>query len=39
MTKKLLLISVLGGVLIGNAAMLTFADSSWLRGAKKETLP
>lgn len=38
MIKKLLLASVLGGVLIGSAAMLTFADSSWLTGTTDKKL-
>jgi hypothetical protein len=38
MIKKLFLASVLGGVLIGGAAMLTFADSSWLTGTTDKKL-
>jgi hypothetical protein len=38
MIKKLLLVSVVGGVLIGSAAMLTFADSSWLTGTTDKKL-
>jgi hypothetical protein len=38
MIKKVLLASVLGVVLIGIASMLTFADSSWLKGTTEKKL-
>jgi hypothetical protein len=38
MVKKMLLVSVLGAVLIGSAALLTFADSSWLKGTTEKKL-
>jgi hypothetical protein len=38
MLKKLILSSVLGAVLIGGAAFLTFADSAWLKGTTDKKL-
>jgi hypothetical protein len=38
MLKKIVLVSVFGGVLIGSAALLTFADSSWLKGTTDKKL-
>jgi hypothetical protein len=38
MIRKTLLVSLLGGILIGSATMLTFADSSWLKGTTDKKL-
>jgi hypothetical protein len=36
MLKKIILVSLLGAALIGSAALLTFADSSWLKGTTEK---